>query len=146
MKYISLALFIICITSFIVGCKYEDGPWISLRSADKRVEGTYRIQKFYYNGADSTLAIQSKPCYGLIEFTSDEEIRMNKGSLCSTQGDWVLTNGNYKLVVRFLGNFEGIPPWSTDNEATYDILELRDDEMTIYTVFGNNTIKIELSE
>ena len=38
-------------------CKYEDGPIISFRSAEKRAEGEYQISQFEVAGADSSAAI-----------------------------------------------------------------------------------------
>jgi len=38
------------------GCnKYEDGPAISLLSAEKRIDGTYTLDKYYINDQELTL-------------------------------------------------------------------------------------------
>lgn len=42
-----LALFASC-------SKYEDGPWISFRSPEKRIEGTWQVEYFCRNNEDLT--------------------------------------------------------------------------------------------
>lgn len=52
------------------GCnKYEDGPFISLSSAEKRIEGTYTLDKYYIDDEEVTLADMN---------ISDYEVTYNK--------------------------------------------------------------------
>ena len=43
----------------LTGCKYEDGPWVSIRSAKNRVFGSKRIESYIVNGIDSTFLFDS---------------------------------------------------------------------------------------
>jgi hypothetical protein len=89
-KFNTITIVLICQLCFVSGCKYEDGPLISLRSANSRIEGTYDIKKFEYGGNDSTQALKSKPCYGEIKIeVAAEGISMNRGTNCSTSGGFV---------------------------------------------------------
>ena len=36
--------------------KYPDGPWISFRTKEERVSGTWYLDHFYLNGSDATAA------------------------------------------------------------------------------------------
>ena len=66
--YLLILLAIAC--SF--GCKkrFVDGPLISFRSVKQRIHGTWKVDKFYINGADSTDEFNAKVgCE--IEFTGN---------------------------------------------------------------------------
>lgn len=56
MKKSIIILFIsTLLMSFLGSCKkYDEGPWISLRSKEKRMSGEWEVQKFLVNGYDST--------------------------------------------------------------------------------------------
>ena len=145
---------VICLIGFGSGCRYEDGPGISFRSACARVEGTYDIVKFEVGGADSTLSIISQSCYGKIKLDgSDDRELLFKGVQlnCGTSGYWDLTNNNNDLTLAFTGNFYGIPPFGTGGSlefvsAKYKILRLTDHEIKITTTYNNLTYLIELAE
>ncbi|HBF89045.1 MAG TPA: hypothetical protein DDX39_10425 [Bacteroidales bacterium] len=61
------------------GCqKYEEGPWLSLRSKENRVVGTWVVDKYHINGVDSTeLYNQNK----VIEFFQFEELKDEIGDI-----------------------------------------------------------------
>lgn len=146
MKFYSLTIVLICLIVFISGCRYEDGPAISFRSANSRIQGTYDIKKFEYGGADSTFALKSKSCYGEITIDIDDGIYMNRGG-CATSGSWDLKDNNKKIAIQFHGgNFIGIPPWGLHFTADYEILQLKDHEMVLSTNYNGKFIKIELCE
>ena len=49
-----LLIILIVITAITEGCKkYEEGPCFSLRSAKKRLYGTYTLTQYTVNGVDS---------------------------------------------------------------------------------------------
>lgn len=154
MKFNSPVIFLFFFGCFISGCKYEDGPGISFRSACARVEGTYDIVKFEVGGADSTLSIISQSCYGKIKLDGGEEhdiIFTGLPVTCRTSGFWDLTNNNNDLTLEFDGKFVGIPPFGNGGgiepvSAKYKILRLKDDEIKITTTYNNLTYLIELAE
>lgn len=47
------ALALILFTVLSCG-KYEDGPWISFRSPEKRIEGTWKVKEFWRNNENLT--------------------------------------------------------------------------------------------
>jgi hypothetical protein len=156
MKFNSLTLVIGCLVCFIAGCKYDEGPWISLRSACARVEGEYNIVKFEIGGADSTSVVTSQTCYGKIKFVYNgknqpNDIFMNLNTQnCKSGGSWSLSDKNNHISLRFLGNFIGIIPFGNGNlpaiSVNYNILKLTDDEMKISTTYNNLIYTITLEE
>ena len=65
-KYLMKFAVLIMLALVIISCKkYEEGPLISLRSVEKRVEGDYKLKKCSINGkittqtlANDTLTLQ----------------------------------------------------------------------------------------
>ena len=53
---------ILILTVIITACKkrFEDGPLISFRSVKSRIEGTWKVDKFYINDVDSTYDFNKK--------------------------------------------------------------------------------------
>ncbi len=52
MKKLSCILILLAI-AFVPACRYKDGPVISFRSIQKRLEGTWQVVGFTSNGVDS---------------------------------------------------------------------------------------------
>jgi len=131
-------------------CKYEDGPAISLRSAQKRIAGTYDVEKFSINGYDSTFALKSKPCYGRLTFDTNN-IYGNRGSstgssTCEFEGAYGLSDGNRKITLKFYTHFPEMPPLGIIENTTWDIKELRNDEMTFEIVYNGKICVLKLKE
>lgn len=135
----------------ISGCKYEDGPVISFRSACKRVEGTYTIDKFEVNGNDSLGVFIARNCNGKVDFFDISKINGNLSIYdCRYSGTFDLRDGNKKIAISFDGTTSsgqmGIVPWEKGISNTWDIIELKDKSMTFETTYDGNLIKIRLVE
>ncbi|NTW31456.1 MAG: hypothetical protein HGB12_02330 [Bacteroidetes bacterium] len=66
------AIYILFFAIILIACgkTYDDGPSITFRSAKNRIVGTWKVDKFYIDGADSTDEFNSKlGCQ--IEFLKD---------------------------------------------------------------------------
>ena len=57
MKY--LVSFMLLAAVLLTGCKYEDGPWVSLRGKEARVVGSKKVEAYIVNGVDSTFLFDS---------------------------------------------------------------------------------------
>lgn len=66
-------------SSFISCSKYEEGPKISLRSKEARVENTWKVEKYYKNSEDKTTDFFADKINYTETFTED-----NKWSLSYT--------------------------------------------------------------
>ncbi len=146
---INIQLFILIL--LFSSCKYEDGPGISLRSACKRVEGNYTIDKFEVNNHDSLSVFISRNCNGKIDFLDDNKILGNLLIYsCRYSGATDLRDGGRKISIQFDGNTSnfkmGIEPWEQGITHTWDVSELKDKSMTFETTYNGNFIKIRLIE
>ena len=71
----------IVLTIVLSGCRYKEGPMISLRSAYKRIEGYWQIIEFTSNGVDS-LKYYNDSCGALafignfVDGTSDKRYKI----------------------------------------------------------------------
>lgn len=151
MKINSLAVVVVCTVCFITGCKYEDGPSISFRSACKRVEGSYTIDKFEVNGNDSLGVFIARNCNGKVDFFDISKINGNLSVYdCQYSGTYDLRDGNKKIAISFDGGIAngqmGIEPWEKGIIHTWDITELKDKSMTFETTYNGNQVKIRLVE
>ena len=151
----TITIVLIYLLCFVSGCKFEDGPSISFRSASKRLEGTYTIDKFEVNGNDSLGVFIARNCNGKVDFFDASKIYGNTSihdSIhdCRYSGKFDLRDNNRKIVLQFEGDTAdfkmGIVPWEKGITHTWDILELKDKSMTFETTYNGNLVKIRLVE
>ena len=53
------SFFAFCFLLLLAGCKYEDGPLVSLRGKQARVVGAKKVESYIVNGVDSTFLFDS---------------------------------------------------------------------------------------
>jgi len=61
MKFVKLTSLALAGMLTFAGCKYEEGPKISLRAKRDRVANEWRIEKYTYNDSDFTNQIVQVP-------------------------------------------------------------------------------------
>lgn len=142
MKIIIIGLVCLVLSS----CKYEDGPSISLRSAQTRIDGTYDVVKYTIDGFDSTAALKSKPCYGRITFDTNNIYGNRNNFSCDFSGSYGLTNKNKSIKFSIPSGFPQMPPLGALEGSLWDIKELRDDEMTFETVSNGKVCVVKFKE
>jgi hypothetical protein len=136
--------------------KYEDGPSISFRSAEKRLSGKWRLSELLYNDKDITVAYYSshldlypfniysdwsKSYFISITNTdgsliAESEMTLNKKKNVMTFG--MTPKDNYRSLAGDI--FTIIPPLSDNNNWT--ILKLKNNEFWIRTNFESNNFEI----
>ena len=122
-------MFAVCTIIALSGCKYEDGPGLSLRSKKSRVEANWKIKKFLYNAVDET----SEYLDYTWEMKKDGEV--NVGSTGNIDhGKWNFALDKEALDFRFDGSL-----------VRYNIKRLTAKELWMESVIFGDTIYIELS-
>ena len=137
---------LLIITAISTGCKkFKDGPLISFRSVKSRIEGTWKVDKFYINDVDSTADFNVK-CGCEIEFSKDfwngdanymylKNCNNNK----TLTGFWYWYNSEY-LSTTFLNDStftNGIGAFGPDRgEGAWIILRLTNKEFNLYERCG----------
>jgi hypothetical protein len=150
-------LFILAIPLLLASCnKYEDGPAISFRSAEKRLCGKWRVSHLLYNEKDITVAYYASH-FDLYPFNIYADwSRSYFISITHTDGNIIarsaLTLNKKKNVMTFglipedtyksisLDVFTIIPHLSENNNWT--ILRLKNNEFWIRTDFETNNFEI----
>ncbi len=114
--------------------KYEDGPKISLRSKKERVANTWVIEKAIRNGNDVT---DEYTIYTLTT-SKDGDAKLNAavtGSFTyTTDGTWEFNSNKENLIFDYENN-------NADN--TYQILKLKEDELWIREVGGEDELHLQ---
>ena len=148
MNKIQVLLFLSFSFLSFAGCKYEDGPSISFRSAENRIKGEYIIDKFEVGGIDLRDLLKKNLCYEKLIFYKSGEIKLAQpSSTCGCLGDWALTSTKPNLIILFTYPDTLIKPLGLDfGKILWEIKRLTDDEINLTTNYENVFIKLNLKE
>jgi hypothetical protein len=121
MRKISLMMLIIALIANSCTHRYEDGLDISLRSAKKRLVNKWKLDKYYYDGADSTAMFEKQFPNFIIEYRINDtyETFKNDKETISFGTYWLKSN---RTVIERTEN-------STGNMVNHNILRLTKDEL-----------------
>lgn len=135
--FLKLSIFVSVFVLTLSSCKYEDGPFISLRSKEERVANVWVIDKAFDNGTDVTSD------YEQYELNLDKDRNANLTSKYSsgnitfsftTKGNWVFENK--KNDIRF--DFD-----DDDADMVYEILRLKENEFWIKEKGGSRELQLK---
>ncbi len=119
-------------TLLATGCKkYEDGPFLSLRSKTERIANTWRIEEAKDNGNDVTSSFDQYELQLLQNGDATLAALYNLGDLSfefQTSGTWSFQNKKEDLRLDFENNAA---------DATYQILRLKEEELWLKEKGGN---------
>ncbi|MEI6766765.1 MAG: hypothetical protein WCM76_14130 [Bacteroidota bacterium] len=146
-------IFSLLFLATLIGCKYEDGPLISFRTAYKRVIGSYQAEAFQIDGQDAMQIWKDSVCdIGVIFYTQEEPLKsiINVGSsFGGLGGQFKLTNNNRKIsFYRIDGDslYPGCGPFDRGKESTWNILKLSNQRMWIETDFEGHDYLLKLKK
>src|SRR5690242_3258235 len=107
MRNLSIFISVVFVALAFSCRKYEDGPDISFRSKNTRLNGVWDVELFYINGNDSTGAVKNQACYSPVSFRGAE----NEGHLfpnnaaadtaCAFDGTYGLLEDNKVFAMHF---------------------------------------------
>jgi hypothetical protein len=107
-------------------CRYEDGPFISFRSKEKRVCGQWVSSKVMVNGN----LLENEGGTRMIEFTEEGKYADVKGDSISgfytNQGTWAFSDNRDSLVITVKDEFT-----SLEYEISWEILKLACKELRL---------------
>ena len=138
--------------SILNGCKYEDGPWVSLRSAKNRLYGTYTLATYTVNGVDSlSLFNDSLDLHIKIYHEDVNDVERfdiygyrRDGQFCMLNCKWELTDRNTILnIITAIGAI-GTGPIGTLKNPKWNILRLANKDLKMKTNYNNKEYLIEL--
>lgn len=132
-------LFLVAFVGLVlVSCnKYSEGPMVSLRSKSERVANTWKIKQAFRNGNDVT---GEYTAYTLT-LSKDGDASLVASYLIlgatftfNTNGTWQFNSDKTNLIFDYENN---------DADNQYQILKLKEDEMWLREVGGEDEIHIQ---
>jgi hypothetical protein len=136
---------LICLSAFIFSCnKYEDGPFISFKSVEKRIAGDYNVDKYMINGEVISLTDQGISQYRVVyneDGTGKTYITINSSEQIS-DFEWETDEKNEKIRERFLGLNQEWSAWSEYNQ----IKRLTKDEFWVVNIASSDTTEFHFIE
>ncbi len=156
-------LYLIIFAGFLASCKkYEDGPFISLRSPENRIIGRYKLYTYTVNGVDS-INLFNDSLYNEFNFFDGKIYGYDAVNGCTIDGlrndsnifhlswVWKLDNDNKILKVTkasvYAGNtywHSGTGPFVNNAECEWEILRLTNNEIKMKTNFKGKEYLIKL--
>ncbi|MEP7265627.1 MAG: hypothetical protein ABI772_14070 [Bacteroidota bacterium] len=147
---IYILLFILLIP--LHGCKkYEEGPLISFRSKDKRLNGIWRLEHLYINNIDSITAVSSQYCNGdlYIYYQSKQHNEGHWETVVDYQnckkcyGYWGLSHNKKNIYIEHMISdsctFRSVGPYLATDHDEWEIRKLTMDQLWLSTVYkGQN--------
>jgi hypothetical protein len=132
------SIFLATFTLFMfTACKkYEDGPFISLRSKMSRVENTWRVESYTVNGVDSTATLVN------INYTETYE-KSGAFSYASTTGH---SMGSWDFLLEKNDILRSGVLGQGATSKILHILKLKDKEFWYEVVDGSNVSEMHLIE
>ncbi len=153
---IKIGILVLVILLNISCKKYDEGPWISLRSKESRMSGEWRnISKFMVNGYDSTAYFTN---YKTAYFNFNVDWSGQLGVHCdeiptkptiSLKGKWNWENNKGDISIEFYDSYgDLIPPFSPfaiDNSCIWEIKKLKKKEFYLETTDNGVHYRLELT-
>lgn len=124
-----LAFAVLSLSAVTTSCnKYEEGPMLSVRSAEYRIIRTWEVDKYIYADGTEENGDSDDPVY---TFTKDGEVSITDGNFTYT-GDWDLNGDKDEITLEYsYGSFAVI-----DN---YEIIRLTVNEFWVEDENGDQT-------
>lgn len=132
MKKLIYSLIIIATAFVAFSCKkYEEGPGISFRSPDTRLEGTWVLETYLRNGQDETsqLLISNYMESYMEDGAYKRSYTEPDGDPFEEQGSWSFESDKEKIKLSGISSIELTANTSTVTTSSIDILRLKKKEL-----------------
>jgi len=149
-----LFFILLLIASLAGACKkYDEGPWLSLRSAENRLYGAYTLTQYTVNGTDS-LSLYNDSLGLIFWFMYDD---VNSIKLCiidrsRKDGGWATLNWKWRFknknkvidIESAGGSTNGTGPFGINKLPEWEILRLTNKEIKMKTNYNYKEYLIKL--
>lgn len=129
------------VSLFYLGCQYEDGPNMSLRSKKARAVNTWYIDKVYEEGIDKTNDYKNAYVNYTLEIKDDDNYNLsyrpfNIGNY-SENGTWKFSDDKSKIL---------FTPVNTTQANEFKILRLKNNEAWVSGIVNNKQVEIHYKD
>lgn len=142
--------------AFFNSCqKYDEGPWISFRSKEKRLLGSWQIEHYYLNGHDSSsyFTQYDSPLVQFdanrIYFTIQDFYTLNPKTSKWIDAEWNWANNDEYILMDFVepGHLENewlnTGPFIIGETVSWEIKKLKLKELILETTYSNVLYRME---
>jgi len=144
-------LLVLFIAMIFFSCKkYEEGLWFSFRGVDKRIEGFWELEYLFINDVDSTAAVKSQDCNGLLflsipydlKHEGDWSLAPVNGTCKQCKGEWGISKDKKFLGIEHRSNdtceFKSVGPYLASNsiEIKWQIIKLTVKQLWLETEYN----------
>ncbi len=156
--YIFKVCTLLLLIVFLTSCKkYDEGPWISFNSKEKRLVGTWEVEKFTVDGYDSTHYFRKydSPTFAIVEsgfFISLRDV-MNapNNPRKGLSGYWSLEDKKRELKCVFNSQenqedtWIDMGPFGIDRTSFWEIKRLKMEELFLETNYDGSHYRVEFN-
>lgn len=153
-KFCTLLLLIV----FLISCKkYDEGPWISFNSKDKRLIGTWEVEKFTVNGYDSTHYFRKydSPIFAIVEsgiyISLEDVLTAPNNPRKGLSGYWIFEDKKRELKWIFSNQgtqqetWIDMGPLGVNRTSFWEIKRLKMEDLFLETNYDNVHYRIEFT-
>lgn len=137
-------------------CRYKEGPLLSTRLAERRLEGHYSLSRITINGLDYTEIYEDSCNCSFVFLSTRDRVYLNNcqpDSVAATiLGNYSFLNHKQDLVLDFLkkgtmgDSALGFGPFNYEISSVWKILRLTNREVVIESNYLNDNFRVELKE
>ncbi|MBI5541988.1 MAG: hypothetical protein HY951_18170 [Bacteroidia bacterium] len=146
---------LIVLTTILSGCRYKDGPMLSFRSVEKRLNGDWQVIGFTSDGIDS-LQYYNDSCGGIMKITlyypdgsldSDNKVNFYNSKMPSMGGRFTFSNNKKIMHINFgdTSLYKDIGPLG-GGRSEWKILKLTESKLKITTDFNSRNYIISFKK
>ena len=157
MKKMKISLLTCFIAAMLLGgesCKkYEDGPLISFRTPERRLQGRYHAGVFTINGQDALQLWNDSICSNYFELRYDQGMGKRIVRLDSYKkgisGLYFLSEHNSLIALQILGvssGYKGYTPFNVNDISVWKIIKLSNKRLHISSNINGTEYYLELEK
>jgi hypothetical protein len=149
-----ISIFMFLTVCFIFPCcKYKDGPIISLRTADRRLQGEFQAEAFEVDGKDAMNICSDSIFNNIIRMTSDDvgfKFHLSlEADFGGCFGTYHLLDNDETLEFNILSqsdHYPGYGPFRVYKISSWKILKLSNKKLWIETTFEGHDYYLKLKK
>ncbi|MEI6766766.1 MAG: hypothetical protein WCM76_14135 [Bacteroidota bacterium] len=146
-------IFSLLFLATLIGCKYEDGPLISFRTVERRLQGEFQAEEFKIDGQDALQKWKDSICNDyLMMHWSDAGIH-SMISIVSTYGSnggkYIISDDRSSIQFEMMGktnSYPGIGPFGDIAVSNWRILKLSNKKLWLETDFEGRNYLLKLKK
>jgi hypothetical protein len=148
-----IILIMIILSAIFEGCRYEEGPVISFRTVDRRLQGEFQANKFDIDGQDAMKTWTDSICDNYLMLRRYDVGIKSSFAIVSSYGNcggrYIISDNKrdlgFEIIVK-TDNYPGFGPFRIDVTSYWKILKLSNNKLWLETTFDNHDYYLQLDK